>query len=395
MIDKIVDKELCTGCSLCYNICPMNAIKMKINNEGFFYPTINSLCIECEICKKKCPVNNARLLKNHTPKNCYAAQVKDLTELKNSSSGGMFSVFAKDILNDQGAVYGACQEQLELYHIRVDNSNDLKKMQKSKYYQSDIHDCFAKIKNDLENNVRVLFVGTPCQVAAIKNFIGNNENLYLIDILCHGVTSKKVIKKYIESKEKEFKGKITDIFFRYKDFKTYYWENSSNVNILLDNVEKVLPNENDTFYQGFINNIFLRESCYKCQFVGERRVGDVTIGDFWGFNSSSNCLEKKYGISCVLINNKKGQFLFDNIKENVFTEMKSIDDIKKYNLSLMQSVNITKYRSLFFNKIDTIDFDKLIKSFLRYHFFKQKVKKMLNPKTTKLIKKIKGLLKNE
>ena len=194
----ICGKDKCTGCFACYNICPKNAIEMKEDEFGYIYPEIiKSKCINCGLCKKTCPVlNNVDKIE---PIKCFAMYAKNENIRENSTSGGVATQLSKTIIKDNGIVYGAAfTDECNVSHTRIDNIDDLSKIQGSKYVHSYINQTYKNIKKDLISNKKVLFIGTPCQVTNIKRFlIKEYNNLYTIDIICHGVPSQKFLKEEV------------------------------------------------------------------------------------------------------------------------------------------------------------------------------------------------------
>lgn len=306
---NICNKKNCTGCSACYSICPKNAITMEENEEGFVYPVIDtSLCVDCGLCQKVCPSLNYNFSNDKNPK-CYAAMAKD--EIRAiSSSGGAFTVFANYILSNNGVICGAgYDENMNVEHIIIDNINDLKKLNGSKYVQSNINDCYKKIKEYLLKGRFVLFSGCPCQVTGLTNYLGKlYDNLLTLDLICHGVPSPLLFKKYL--KEEYPNEKIIDINFRSKingwnkGYNTIYTRTSKQ--------EYINKDFEDIYFSAFGCNMSLRKSCYNCKYTKLPRTGDITIADFWGI--TKDCDDKK-GTSLLLINNNNGFKYFNFIKK--------------------------------------------------------------------------------
>lgn len=206
---KEIGKDKCTGCSLCMNVCPYDAIKMELDEEGFLFPIIdNNKCINCGICYDNCPIIHTENKNWEHPKS-YAAFSKDEEILKKSSSGGVFSEISKKIIEANGKVYGVAwnYDGLYVYHKSVENIQGLNELRGSKYLQSFMKTTYKDIKKDLNNDKKVLFVGTPCQVAAVNNYI-QSENLFTIDLICHGVPSLTIFRSYIKENFNEIVSKI-------------------------------------------------------------------------------------------------------------------------------------------------------------------------------------------
>ncbi|MCM1297012.1 MAG: Coenzyme F420 hydrogenase/dehydrogenase, beta subunit C-terminal domain, partial [Muribaculaceae bacterium] len=298
MID-ICNKDLCTGCSACSTLCPNNAIVMKKNEEGFLYPEINNdLCTNCGLCKKRCPINNDNINLDK-PIEFIAAANDKIRET--SSSGGIFRIIANYVIKSNGFVCGAVyNENMEVEHILSNNINDILRMSGSKYVQSNIKNCYYEIKEKLKNNYMVLFSGCPCQVAGLKQYLKKDyDNLFTIDLICHGVPSPLVLKKYIE--EEYPNDKVIDINFRDKKFG---WM-SPYTTIKTINKKYSKKFTENTFCKAFSCNIDLRKSCYNCKYTNKNRVGDFTIGDAWGIK---NITDNK-GYSVVFFHNKKSKLL--------------------------------------------------------------------------------------
>lgn len=319
---NILEKDKCCGCMGCMNVCPVNAIEMKENDEGFLMPEVNEKCINCGKCTKACPVLNPHYENNKEP-DLYAFRADDKTRAK-SSSGGLFSLIADEIFKRGGYVCGAAfDENIILSHIITDNKNDMPKLRGSKYLQSNIGMVYKEIAALLKKGKTVFFCGTPCQAAALRGSLNNKnyENLYIMDILCHGVASQNIFSKYIDER---FGGSenIEKINFRDKNLG---W-NCSKIHINLKNgIDYVGTKESDPYEIGFQNSIFLRKSCNDCKFAQFPRQGDITGGDFWGilkFDSSQN---DRKGTSVVFVNNEKGKELFDIISKNSEVKFKKYD----------------------------------------------------------------------
>lgn len=300
-------KDKCTGCTACMNICPKKAITMQQNDEGFFYPFIDdSLCVKCGKCKLACPINKFDFLNDELPK-CYAVMASDELR-KDSSSGAFFPVLANFILEKNGLVVGAAfDENMVLKHTIISDSKYLYKLKGSKYLQSQLSETFSTIKNTLAQNKKVLFVGTPCQVAGLKKFLSKKyDNLISIDLICHGVPSQKVFDNYLQS---EFPNqKVINTNFRDKKNgwgSNYYTTTTTKTTV------RTLTDEDDSFLQAFFSNVSLRKCCYDCNYAKMPRVGDFTIGDFWGVPKEMN---DNKGTSVVFLNNHKAKEVWKEIK---------------------------------------------------------------------------------
>ena len=301
------NKNECMGCTACKNICPKEAIK---DEEGFEYPYIDkSKCVNCELCNNVCPWVNNNKQKTNT---FYGAKLKDLSIRKESSSGSVFTAIAKYILENRGTVYGdSLEDDYIVSHIRIDNIEDISKLQKSKYVQSRLDCIFKSVKKDLKERKLVLFTGTPCQIDGLHNYLKNDDtkNLYTCDLICHGVPSPKVFSDYLAYISNDTKKIIRNFDFRDKK---YGW-GSCYETFKLNNKKIVSSKYRQLFYS---DNI-LRPSCYTCQYSTTNRVGDITIGDIWGIENIDKNLYDRDGVSLVIINSTKGNELFNNVKDEL------------------------------------------------------------------------------
>ena len=305
-----VAKELCTGCGACANEC--SAIEMKTGYEGFKYPQIQtSKCIDCGLCYKTCPAVNPTEIPPFEPM-YYAVMADDELRLK-SSSGGVMTLLAEKILEQGGYICGAAWEKdFEVEHIIVDNSEGLDRIRKSKYVQSDMNDVYKQIQSLLKNQKPVMFTGCPCQVAGMRHFFGNKfSNLFLVDIICHGVPSPLAWEKYLEEKRKI--GQIKNVDFRNKN---KGW--GSHMFLTFENGYTFYDDcYHDPYYRGFLGGVTTRPSCSTCKYANINRVGDVTIGDFWGVSSIDKGLNDDKGTGLVIINTKSGEKMFSSIFANI------------------------------------------------------------------------------
>ena len=346
MID-IVKSSMCTGCFACENVCPKKCITMTNDNEGFWYPKVNiKNCINCGICEEKCPI----IRRNPTIslKKAYAAVNKDDAIRQVSSSGGVFTLIAKKIIDDGGVVFGAAfsDDFYSARHIAVNTIDSLEKLRGSKYLQSEIGNTYNEAKKLLDCGKKVLFTGTPCQIGGLKSFLGKEyKNLYTQDIICHGVPSPKVWKSYLQYQENIAHSKAKKAFFRYK--KTG-WKSFSILLNFKNNKEMQEIFTENLYMKGFLANLFLRPSCYNCSFKSLERQSDVTLSDFWGIENILPEFNDDKGTSLVFINTKKGEQLFDDINEYLTVKKVDINNAIKYNSSAVKSVQPHENRKKFF-----------------------------------------------
>ena len=305
----VLPKIECCGCGSCYNICPQNAISMEYDGEGFLYPPVEETkCISCGKCRKACPSLNGRYDHNEEP-DCYVAMADDHIR-KNSSSGGMFTVFAEYVLEMGGAVCGAAYDsEFQVRHMVIDNKKDLDKLRKSKYVQSDTGKVYTEIRGILEEKRPVLFSGCPCQVAGLRTFLGRDyENLYTIDLMCHGAPSPGLFRKYLQ--EKHGNKKIVHVGFRDKDY--YGWSTEMTVKYSDGTVYHGTRNT-DPFYKAFLPLLSTRPHCGQCRFSVVPRQGDITLADFWGVEKYDPKYNDGKGTSILIVNSSKGNAILEAV----------------------------------------------------------------------------------
>ena len=358
---KIVDKSKCSGCHSCMNICPKNCIKMKVDEEGFWYPQVDKeKCIECGICKKRCPILNDMSIENN-PK-AYACYNLDEEIRKESSSGGIFTLLASYIIDNGGIVYGAAFNQnFEVEHIKVTDKQDLSKLQGSKYVQSKLGSTYSKIKVYLEQGKLVYFSGTPCQIDGLLCFLNKKyNNLICQDIVCHGVPSPNVWKHYLKQFNLEKNAKIL-----FRD-KSTGWDSYS---FTIEQKNKFTQlSSNNEFMKVFIKDLCLRPSCYDCQSKSLHRNSDITLADFWGIKEICPDMYDDKGTSLVFVNSKKGQEIFNEIISDIKYQEVDINEASKYNPSSFKSVIIPDKRQEYFEGVFNSDFNKFSKKYTKLSF---------------------------
>ncbi|WP_083818247.1 polysaccharide pyruvyl transferase family protein [Brachyspira intermedia] len=307
---KILNRNECSGCSVCYKVCPHNAISMIETKEGFHYPLIDDeKCTDCGVCVKRCHSLNDNFKTKHR-KEFYEVKASDEIRMK-SSSGGMFSLVANYILDRGGYVCGASfsEDWLRVEHIIIDNKKDLDKLRYSKYIESDLGDVFIELKKLLNDKKEVLFTGAPCQVSALNHYLGRDyDNLLTMDFLCNSVVSQKIWEKYIREKV----GNVEDIeYVSFRDKNIFKW--SSGLYIKTRNKEYLSFGINDLYYKMFVNHTSCKEECLHCKYRRFDRPGDITIGDYWSVKAK---YKDDKGISLIKISSDKASKIFNEIKSN-------------------------------------------------------------------------------
>jgi NADPH:quinone reductase len=385
---NIIDKSKCCGCTACVQCCPKQCIVLKEDNEGFLYPEVNiEQCINCNLCTKVCPVIYP--FKEKYPQKTYAC-INPNNEIRiNSSSGGIFSLIAEKVIQNNGIVFGAIfDSQWQVIHSYTKDINSLYKFQGSKYVQSFIGDSYQKIKLLLENNTIVLFVGTPCQVSGLLHYLRKDyHNLITVDFSCHGVASPKVWSLYLNelcSKHCIEIHNIKHINFRDKQyswtkfcFSIKYFNSKNNL------IETFLEiHNNNIFMKGFLSNLYLRPSCYKCPTKNGRSQSDITIADYWGIQNIFPEMNDEKGVSLVLINTEKGKSFFP-ITQTIFRES-NYENARQYNEGLKGCAITPENRESFFAKIDN---SKSIISLVQ-KLYKPNIKKRIQRRIKKFINKL-------
>lgn len=383
---KICDKTKCCGCSACLQICPVNCISMQKDEEGFLYPIVEEAkCVDCKLCEKVCPHLNEQTIHSNIFQIpfAYGGWHKDEEILKMSSSGGAFSLFANYILDNNGSVYGcALDEDLKSIHIRVDNKIDLKNLCGSKYVQSDINEKYKTVWKDLKTGQKVLFTGTPCEVAGLNSYIqmklkncndttyvdGIWSSLYTCDFICHGVPSPSIFQSYTEYLKKKYGEDIKSFKFRMKDKK---WNPTglqlgTNIETKKGKHIRNYPAFKDGFMNGFLSDLYLRPSCYKCSFKYiPKDYSDITIADFWGVDRVEPSLNNANGTSLILLHNSHAKELFENVKDNFYHMQVEFEKAIRRNQSLFVSAKEHASRKRFFQDYARQPFDKIKRRYLK------------------------------
>ena len=381
---NIKSKSQCCGCSACFNICPKDAVEMKEDEYGFRYPVINEeKCINCGLCEQKCPILKGQESNNNPI--AFACINKDESIRKKSSSGGIFSLVADYILENNGVVFGAAfDDKFDVKHIYAENREELSKLRGSKYVQSSIGKSYREAKEFLDNGRKVLFTGTPCQIEGLLSYLNKEyKNLYTQDIICHGVPSPKVWRYYKDYRKKIDNEEPKEINFRNKDTG---WNNYS-LNISYNGNKYSKSQREDVYMRAFLKNISLRDSCYECSFKKFNRLSDVTLADFWGVKDILPDFEDDKGTSLMIVNSEKGGELFNAVKEKCKYKEVNLNGAVKYNSAFTNSVNQNKNREKFFEQFENDDFEKLVLKYAPEDGFIKKIIRKMKRAVKKVIKK--------
>lgn len=384
---QITDKSKCCGCNACGDVCPKDAITFKTDIEGFWYPEVNmDRCIDCGLCEKVCP----ELHINELKKNDYeqpvtiAAINKNMKVRWDSTSGGAFSALADAMYAQGGYVSGAVyNEDFSVSNFISDNPADLAKLRSSKYLQSNAEGLYKRIRDLLRKGEKVLACGTPCQMAALRSFLHKDyDNLIIVDFICRGVNSPKVYRKYLDSLERRYGGKVVYVKAKNKELG---WRNLTR-KVVFDNGKVYYGvRMDDDFRRGYHTNVFCRPSCYVCQYKGFPRMADITIADYWGIEKVDKNLDNNIGTSMILLNSKKGEAYFDLVKDKLEWEYTKFESILPGNIALRKPIEPAKInRKLFFEDLDKGTFDDVVRKYFPLKkgkdvSFRGKIKQLIKP----------------
>lgn len=383
------DRRLCTGCGACACVCPHSAIMMKENDEGFIFPVRNeNKCTHCGLCDLRCPATGRNMKNIEYVGKPYIAFSKLHSYSLNCATIGVCTMCAEFILDNKGIVFGVELDgkTLKTNHIKVSKHDNLQHIQNSKYVQSDTGDTFHETKILLEKGTPILYVGTPCQIAGLKSYLSKDyPNLYTIDLVCHGTFSYKLMVREVEYWEHKFKGKVVNFKFRSKS--KYDWIKGGVVNfdiVSQDGKTKHIerpgccsPTYHCFAYSKDTINYNLRECCYGCHFRDKERYGDLTVGDAWGIISHCpgilTASNKRFGISVLIANTKKGNLLIDAIRDKITLEPTLLDIAFSQPALLPSSREIPKLRyTIYSNAVHSSDsYDKMIENALNVNLSKE------------------------
>lgn len=352
---RMIAETKCTGCGACCNICPVDAISMRPNDEGFLFPVIDeSKCIHCGKCLKTCPVHEPQYNNEQEP-SCYAIMASD--ELRKvSSSGGVFSLLADWMFEKGGVVCGAAYTD-DCYGVKqviAKTPEELQPLRGSKYVQSDTGMIYREMKDYLDKGTPVLFTGTPCQVAAVNRvFGGKYEHLYTLDLVCHGVPSPLAYEKFIKEKEAEYGSKAVHTAFRDKTIKD--WEVTSLIEFENGQSYRKVRKECE-YLNAFLSLLSLRKCCGTCPFAKLPRQGDMSIADFWNVHQLNKSYDDRKGTSLVIVNNKKGRELCEVLRRRaqLYSEA-PLDFAIKNNAQIKYSSLHHKERNRFYQMLGKLD----------------------------------------
>lgn len=329
-----IDINSCTGCQACRIVCPKQAIEMQESKEGHIYPFVNTdLCIECNKCLKVCPEVN-KVKRHEVPNEATAIWIKDKYNRKYSTSGGAAYLIAKKIIKQGGYFCGVVYNNGGAEHRICNNIEELHLFQGSKYTHSNVKNVYKDVQALLKDDNKVLFSGTACQIAALYKYLNKEyENLYTIDILCHGVPSLRILREHIDVIEKKENKRITHI--RFRDKRPDQLHSCMNYTFS-DNTNLIVPFGKDVYFRCFVENYALRPNCFSCQYANSNRIADITLADFWGYSPKKiKYLDCHKGVSLFLTNTNKGQQLLDMIQHECVIDKKNIREAQSCNRNLI------------------------------------------------------------
>lgn len=371
---RIDDKALCCGCGACAQACPAGCIAMERDGEGFLYPAVDAKkCVNCGRCEAVCPILNAdkgAFKRGDAYEDPFAAGGwnRDAAVRQASSSGGAFGLFADWILARGGVVFGAALKGLSPQHVAVYDAESLGQLRGSKYVQSAIGDSYRQVRQLLKEGRPVLFTGTPCQTAGLAAYIGKrDENLYLVDFICHGVPSPMVFSQYLESLERQRHSRIVAFSFREKDKGWHPSGLQLGTRVrFADGAEiRNYPALKDSYMNGFLEDIYLRPCCYECRFKTiPKHTADITIADFWGVDKALPEMNDGKGTSLVLVHNDHGMALFDSVKANFHHQECDWHKALRKNPTLLRSAKRTPAREQFFDDLKADGYDKTARKYM-------------------------------
>lgn len=358
----IDEKSKCCGCEACVQICPLHCISLYCDKEGFRYPQVDlSKCVDCGLCEKSCPVINSEGDDLKLPLKTLACKHPDREMQLRSTSGGVVSLLSEKVIEQGGVVFGAkFNQKWEVVHDFTDTLEGLNAFRGSKYVQSQVGDCYKRVKSFLDEGKQVLFVGTSCQIRGLLLFLRKDYvNLITIDVVCHGVGSPKAWQTYLHQYFSN--SKIVSIEHRNKKLG---WERFGMRIIYQNSTGKICEKYEDLrrnpYLRGFIHNLFLRPSCNKCPSKSFKSGSDFTCADFWGSKQTYPDLYDKNGMSLLIVNTIHGDTFLGKL--NIKTYPVDYSEALKFNPAFEVSAKKHRFKKLFFLLCGRINFRCLVLS---------------------------------
>lgn len=384
----LANKDLCVGCTACVSKCPKHCLDIVYDEAGFAYLKLSNAeyCKKCNLCERVCPILNKTEIDNEST-SAFAAFSLDNQIRSESSSGGIFTELALQVLSKNGLVYGAAyNDSWMVEHIAVDTIEKLHKLRGAKYVESSLEGVFSEIECQLNNKREVLFSGTPCQVAGLKSFLKKDyANLFCVDFVCHGIPSPLAWKKYIDER-KRVDGEIEMPCSINQRSKETGWSRYSYSSVIVypDGRKYSAVSNDDLYMKLFCNDYISRKSCKFCTFKGYARLSDITLGDFWGIWDIVPEMDDGKGTSIVLTHSKKGREAFLNLEDRVKYRDTTLEEAARENPALLYAALEKKERKNILSKIENGNFGEL------YDLFPVKKTNKVS-KWKRLVKKLKKL----
>lgn len=385
------DKKTCYGCRACEQSCPQAAIFMKEDGEGFLYPILESeKCTRCGVCSRVCPYTNNNITQEFEA-DVYALKNREQDVLMKSTSGGAFSVIADYVLERSGYVVGCVfDDKFSPIHIIAEDSEGIAPMRGSKYVQSDTGTTYTQVQKLLHEDKWVLYTGTPCEIAGLRSYLRKNyDKLITVDLVCHGVPSPGLFRKYLDNRESFFGGKILEILFR--DKKKYGQTSRGTIRFInrrgREKTKQISPLD-DSYYFLFHQRRINRMCCYSCKFAQEKRVGDFTIADFWGIEEVLPSFKSGGGVSLVLVNTTKGKKIFDSITKKVYFAKVDLNLAADYNGNLRRHAALPPDRTEIFEFVNYNGYDATTRKYCKYRYVIPAIKRIIPKPVKKMVKSI-------
>lgn len=359
-------KEECSGCSACSQVCPFDAIQMIEDEEGFLYPNVNAMkCVNCNLCHTVCPYENP--VDSYEEKSiAFGGYIKNEKIRDESTSGGAFSAIVDGWCDDNYVIFGAKSDGLRVYHDFITDKNELFEFRKSKYSQSDMGDNYNKVKEFLKKGYKVLFSGTPCQIAALKSFLrrDNTNNLLTVEVICEGVPTPLFVRKYNKWLLETYNSSIEKLDYRYKDTRVNKNKAKWDFQIMFTKLKNGKEIKKDRWFNPFwsiwLNHLMSRPSCYKCPYTKKNRNADITLGDLWGVHLyCPELYANNTGCSLIVCNSAKGKDALEKARHLLYGHELDFDTALKYQSPMRKTIDYNPDREKFMKDIQTMDYKKI------------------------------------